>query len=57
MMDSKREAAAILDRVEKISGPAGVFAEAVDARSRDFLGNDPLLFSHIEYLRAVRALG
>jgi len=57
LMDRKKDAEAILNRVEKIAGPVGLFAEGVDARTGDFLGNHPLLFSQIEYVRAVRALG
>jgi GH15 family glucan-1,4-alpha-glucosidase len=57
LMGRKKEAEAILDRAEKIAGPVGLFAEGVDARSGDFLGNHPLMFSQIEYVRAVRALG
>jgi GH15 family glucan-1,4-alpha-glucosidase len=56
MMGRKEEAEEILDRAEKIAGPVGLFAEGVDARSGDFLGNTPLLFSQIEYVRAVRTL-
>jgi alpha,alpha-trehalase len=55
-MGRKTEAEDILRRAEAIAGPAGLFAEGVDARSDDFLGNTPLLFSQIEYVRAVRAL-
>ena len=57
MVGRKKEAETILDRLEKLAGPVGLFAEGVDARSGDFLGNHPLLFSQIEYVRAVRALG
>jgi GH15 family glucan-1,4-alpha-glucosidase len=46
------KAQAILRRVERISGRTGIFAEAVDARNNCFLGNTPLLFSHVEYVRA-----
>ncbi len=46
----------ILRRAESLAGPTGLFAEAVDARSGDFLGNTPLLFSQVEYVRAVLAL-
>ncbi len=56
LMGRKKEAETILDRAEKIAGPVGLFAEGVDARSGDFLGNHPLLFSQIEYVRAIRAL-
>jgi GH15 family glucan-1,4-alpha-glucosidase len=47
-----RKAQAILEKVERIAGPAGIFAEAVDPRNNCFLGNTPLLFSHVEYIRA-----
>jgi GH15 family glucan-1,4-alpha-glucosidase len=55
-MGRKEDAEAILDRAEELVGPVGLFAEGVDARSGDFLGNYPLLFSQIEYVRAVRTL-
>lgn len=42
----------ILKRAEAIAGPLGLFAEAVDPRTNGFLGNTPLLFSHVEYVRA-----
>jgi GH15 family glucan-1,4-alpha-glucosidase len=42
----------ILKRVEEIAGPTGILAEAVDPRNDCFLGNTPLLFSHVEYVRA-----
>lgn len=51
------KAEAILDRVEEISGDLGLFAEGVDPRTGSFLGNSPLLFSHVEYIRAVLELG
>jgi GH15 family glucan-1,4-alpha-glucosidase len=56
LMGRKKDAETILDRAEKIAGSVGLFAEGVDARSGDFLGNHPLLFSQIEYVRAVHAL-
>jgi alpha,alpha-trehalase len=46
------KARAILRRAEQISGGTGIFAEAVDPRNNCFLGNFPLLFSHVEYVRA-----
>ena len=46
------KAQAILSRVERISGRLGLFAEAVDPRANCFMGNTPLLFSHVEYVRA-----
>jgi GH15 family glucan-1,4-alpha-glucosidase len=55
-MGRKAEAETILRRAESLAGPVGLFAEGVDARSGDFLGNTPLLFSQVEYVRAVRAL-
>lgn len=55
-MGRRDEAETLLDRAEKIAGPVGLFAEGVDARSGDFLGNTPLLFSQIVYVRAIRAL-
>jgi GH15 family glucan-1,4-alpha-glucosidase len=45
-------ALAILERAEALAGALGLFAEGVDPRTRSFAGNTPLLFSHIEYVRA-----
>ncbi len=42
----------ILQRAEQLAGGTGLFAEAVDPRDHGFLGNTPLLFSHVEYVRA-----
>ncbi len=42
----------ILERCESLAGDLGVFAEEVDVRSGSFLGNTPLLFSQVEYVRA-----
>ncbi len=42
----------ILQQAEDTAGPLGLFAEGVDARSKTFLGNTPLVFSHTEYIRA-----
>jgi len=47
------KAEAILNRAEEVAGSLGLFAEGVDVRSGTFLGNYPLLFSQIEYIRAV----
>jgi GH15 family glucan-1,4-alpha-glucosidase len=47
---------ALLERAEAIAGPLGLFAEAVDPRTKSFRGNGPLLFSQVEYVRAVLAL-
>ncbi|HWC58242.1 MAG TPA: glycoside hydrolase family 15 protein, partial [Verrucomicrobiae bacterium] len=46
------KAEAILQRVERRAGPLGLFAEAVDPRTNSYMGNTPLLFSHVEYVRA-----
>lgn len=50
------EAEALLLNVEALAGDLGLFAEEVDAESGAFLGNAPLLFSQVEYARAVIAL-
>lgn len=50
------QAEAILEKCEAVSGDLGLFAEGIDARSQSFLGNMPLLFSHVEYARAVLEL-
>jgi GH15 family glucan-1,4-alpha-glucosidase len=55
-MGRRDQAEAILERAEKLAGPVGLFSEAVDARSGDFLGNTPLLFLQITYVRAICAL-
>lgn len=57
MMGEVEKAEAILARAEGIAGDVGAFAEEVDARSRTFLGNTPLLFSQVEYVRAVLVSG
>lgn len=46
-------AEAILERAEAVAGELGLFSEEVDARSGAMLGNHPLLFSQVEYVRAV----
>jgi GH15 family glucan-1,4-alpha-glucosidase len=50
------EAEAILAKCEAAAGSLGLFAEELDARQGTFLGNTPLLFSHVEYARAVMEL-
>jgi GH15 family glucan-1,4-alpha-glucosidase len=35
-----------------MAGELGLFAEEADGRSHAFLGNTPLLFSQVEYVRA-----
>jgi len=56
LLGRARDAEDILSAVERVAGPLGLFAEAIDPRGRAFLGNTPLLFSHVEYVRAVRAI-
>jgi GH15 family glucan-1,4-alpha-glucosidase len=56
MMGRLDDAEAILAQAESIAGDLGLFAEEVDARTRHFLGNTPLLFSQMEYVRAIVAL-
>ncbi|HEY5036537.1 MAG TPA: glycoside hydrolase family 15 protein, partial [Chthoniobacterales bacterium] len=46
----------ILARCEAIAGATGLFSEEIDARHDTFLGNTPLLFAHVEYVRAVMEL-
>ena len=50
------EAEVILKKCEVISGEIGLFAEEADPRRSIFLGNTPLLFSHVEYARAAMEL-
>ena len=47
------EAEAILTHAEAVAGELGLFAEEVDARTGRFLGNTPLLFAQVEYVRAI----
>jgi GH15 family glucan-1,4-alpha-glucosidase len=51
------EAETILARAEERAGPLRLFAEGVDPRSGAYLGNTPLLFSHVEFVRAALELG
>ena len=57
MLGRVRDAEDILRRVEAVAGPLGLFAEGIDPRTSTLLGNTPLLFSHVEYVRAIGALG
>jgi len=49
-------AEAMLDRIEHAAGELGLLPEEIDPRSGDFLGNHPLLFSHVEHLRSLMAV-
>ncbi|MDQ3512109.1 MAG: glycoside hydrolase family 15 protein, partial [Chloroflexota bacterium] len=50
------DAEAVIRGVESVAGELGLFAEEVDVATGAFLGNMPLLFSQVEYARAVLAL-
>lgn len=50
------EARALLARCDRVAGKPGLFAEEIDARRNVLLGNTPLLFSHVEYVRAAIAI-
>jgi GH15 family glucan-1,4-alpha-glucosidase len=54
--DRCEEATAILGKCEAIAGEVALMAEEADPRLGIFLGNTPLLFSHVEYARAVMEL-
>ncbi|HEY3816063.1 MAG TPA: glycoside hydrolase family 15 protein [Polyangiaceae bacterium] len=49
-------AEAALQKIDAAIGELALMPEGIDARSGEFLGNYPLLFSHAEYVRAVVAL-
>ena len=46
----------VLTQAERIAGDLLLFAEEIDPRTGSFLGNTPLLFSQMEYVRAIVAL-
>ncbi|HZU81699.1 MAG TPA: glycoside hydrolase family 15 protein [Polyangiaceae bacterium] len=46
-------AEALLTRAEQRAGELGLFPEEIDPRTGEALGNYPLLFSHVEHVRAV----
>ena len=56
MMGDVDRAEAIVERVERAGGELGLLAEEVDPRTGELLGNYPLLFSHVEHVRAVAAI-
>ncbi|MDQ3045277.1 MAG: glycoside hydrolase family 15 protein, partial [Chloroflexota bacterium] len=49
-------AGTIIQRAIKLSGALGLFSEEIDAHTGAFLGNTPLLFSHVEFARAALAV-
>lgn len=50
------EADELLRRLESLSGELQLFAEEADPRNDEMLGNYPVLFSQVEYIRAVLTL-
>src|SRR5579859_5427164 len=56
MMGRLDDADEILAQAERVAGDVGLFAEEVDARTGHFLGNTPLLFSQMEYVRSIVTL-
>ena len=56
LMDRDKDADAMLQRVERLTGGSGLFSEEVDSRSGELLGNIPMIFSHAEYARAILQL-
>lgn len=50
------KAEGILRAVEEVSGETGLLPEEMDARNNEFLGNTPLIFSLVEYIRAAMEL-
>jgi len=49
-------AEAMVQRACELAGTLGLFSEEIDAHSNAFLGNTPLLFSHVEFARAALAI-
>jgi GH15 family glucan-1,4-alpha-glucosidase len=56
MSDSPDAAERILKKAESYTGANRLFAEAADPRAQIFMGNFPLLFSQVEYARALAEL-
>lgn len=46
----------VIERAQRAAGELGLFAEEIDPRTGEWLGNHPLLFSHVEHVRAIHAL-
>ena len=46
----------VLGAARRVAGAIGLYAEAIDPRNWTFAGNTPLLFSHVEHIRAVDTL-
>lgn len=56
LMGRVDDGAAMLARIEQLTGDPGLFSEEADSGSRLLLGNIPMIFSHAEYARAVLQL-
>ncbi len=56
MQGRVQDAETILSRAERIAGDLGLFSEEVDPRTGTLLGNMPLLFSQMEYVRTILAI-
>lgn len=50
------EAEALLQRVDAAAGELSLVAEEVEGKTSSFLGNLPLVFAQVEYVRAVMAV-
>lgn len=46
----------VLGAARRVAGGIGLYAEAIDPRNWTFAGNTPLLFSHVEHIRALDTL-
>lgn len=56
MLGQSEKAEAILVQVEAIAGSLGLMAEEADGHRHILLGNTPLLFAQVEYIRAIMEL-
>jgi GH15 family glucan-1,4-alpha-glucosidase len=56
MAGQLEKAEALLTRAERVASSTGLFAEEADPRTNESLGNYPLVFSQVEYIRAVLLL-
>jgi len=52
LLGRQRDALDVLAAARRVAGPLGLYAEAIDPRGPSFAGNTPLLFSHVEHIRA-----
>ena len=56
LLGRTNDAEDVLAAASRVAGPLGLYAEAIDPRNWTFAGNTPLLFSHVEHIRAVQTL-